>query len=248
MTKKLLAMLLAGMMLLSLTACGKEATQLDDPKTPLSEEPTIDAQDVIEKALEEAEEFESFSVEAVEHYLKAYGKETVLQEGKQGSILTTYRDVYRQGQLATTLLVSQEITDPVQEVIEYGTRVKEVSRSDRIKKVVYNDDGSGYLLFKSGKTMTFSERVTCNATAYSIGNWTASGLPTKVGHIAVDPKVFPYGTRFYIYTNDGYLVYGNAVAADCGSAIKGYKIDLWFETFDEACWFGRRDCTVFVLN
>ena len=73
MKKKLLAMLLAGMMLLSLTACGKEATQLDDPKTPLSEDPTIDAQDVIEKALEEAEEFESFSVEAVEHYLKAYG-------------------------------------------------------------------------------------------------------------------------------------------------------------------------------
>ena len=189
-----------------------------------------------------------YTTKRVPNYLKTYGTEPVLQEGKQGSILTTYRDVYREGQLATTLLVSQEITDPVQEVIEYGTRVKEVSRSDRIKKVVYNDDGSGYLLFKSGKTMTFSERVTCNATAYSIGNWTASGLPTKVGHIAVDPKVFPYGTRFYIYTNDGYLVYGNAVAADCGSAIKGYKIDLWFETFDEACWFGRRDCTVFVLN
>ena len=60
--------------------------------------------------------------------------------------------------------------------------------------------------------------------------------------------MFPYHTRFYIYTDDGYLVYGNAVAADCGTSIKGYKIDLWFETFDEACWFGRRDCTVFVLN
>ena len=96
--------------------------------------------------------------------------------------------------------------------------------------------------------MTFSERVTCEATAYSIGSWTASGLPTKVGHIAVDPTVFPYHTRFYIYTDDGYLVYGNAVAADCGTAIKGYKIDLWFETFDEACDFGRRNCTVFVLN
>ena len=189
-----------------------------------------------------------YTTKRVPNYLKKYKTESVLQEGQKGSILTTYRDVYRKGQLDTTLLVSQEITDPVQEVIEYGTLVKEVSRSDRIKKVVYNDDGSGYLLFKSGKTMTFSEKVTCNATAYSIGNWTASGRPTKVGNIAVDPKVFPYGTRFYIFTNDGYLVYGNAVAADCGSAIKGYKIDLWFETFDEACWFGRRDCTVFVLN
>lgn len=36
-------------------------------------EPRIAAEDVVEKAMEEAEEFESFSVEAVEHYLKAYG-------------------------------------------------------------------------------------------------------------------------------------------------------------------------------
>ena len=144
--------------------------------------------------------------------------------------------------------MSAVTTEPVPQVIHQGTKVQEVSRDDRIEQVFYNEDGSGYLLFKSGETMTFSEKVTCNATAYSIGSWTASGLPTKVGHIAVDTSVFPYHTRFYIYTNDGYLVYGNAVAADCGSAIKGYKIDLWFETFDEACWFGRRDCTVFVLN
>ena len=112
----------------------------------------------------------------------------------------------------------------------------------------YNEDGSGYLLFKSGKTMTFSEKVTCSATAYSIGDWTASGLPTKVGHIAVDTDIFPYHTRFYIYTNDGYLVYGNAVAADCGTSIKGYKIDLYFDTVDE-CWeFGVRSCTAYIIQ
>ena len=189
-----------------------------------------------------------YDTKRVPNYFMRDGKEKVITEGQAGNILQTYRDIYRHGELAETLLASEEITEPVQEVVEYGTLVKEVSRSDRIKSVHYNRDGSGYLLFKSGKTMTFSEKVTCNATAYSIGSWTASGLPTKVGHIAVDPKVFPYGTRFYIYTNDGYLVYGNAVAADCGKAIKGYKIDLWFETYDEACWFGRRDCTVFVLD
>ena len=176
------------------------------------------------------------------------GTEKVTVEGQMGSISEVYQDVYENGRLVRSEAISREVVEPVDTVIKYGTRVKEVSRSDRIKKVVYNKDGSGYLLFKSGQTMTFSQKVTCNATAYSIGSWTASGLPTKVGNIAVDPKVFPYGTRFYIYTNDGYLVYGNAVAADCGSAIKGYKIDLWFETYAEACNFGRRDCTVFVLN
>lgn len=182
------------------------------------------------------------------NYLMKKGTEKVVREAQNGTIVETYRDIYRQGELEMTQMIHREEVAPVPQLVEYGTRVNEVSRSDRIKKVVYNADGSGYLLFKSGKTMTFSERVTCNATAYSIGSWTASGLPTKVGHIAVDPKVFPYGTRFYIFTDDGYLVYGNAVAADCGSAIKGYKIDLQFETFDEACDFGRRNCTVFVLN
>ena len=189
-----------------------------------------------------------YETEYVKDPLMKKGEEEEVQAGQKGNILQTYRNIYRQGQLNATELVSEVVTEPVNQVIEQGTRVQEVSRDDRIEKVFYNADGSGYLLFKSGDTMTFSRKVTCSATAYSIGSWTASGLPTKVGHIAVDTKVFPYHTRFYIYTNDGYLVYGNAVAADCGSSIKGYKIDLWFETFDEACWFGRRDCTVFVLD
>ena len=189
-----------------------------------------------------------YETEYVKDPLMKKGEEEEVRPGSEGNILQTYRNLYREGKLDKTELIDEVVTEPVNQIIEQGTRVQEVSRDDRIEKVVYNDDGSGYLLFKSGDTMTFREKVTCNATAYSIGSWTASGLPTKVGHIAVDTNVFPYHTRFYIYTNDGYLVYGNAVAADCGSAIKGYKIDLWFETFDEACDFGRRDCTVFVLN
>lgn len=189
-----------------------------------------------------------YDTEYVKDPLMKKGTEEEIRPGSTGNILQTYRNLYREGKLEKTELIEEVVTDPVNQIIEQGTRVREVSRDDHIEKVVYNADGSGYLLFKSGDTMTFSEKVTCSATAYSIGNWTASGLPTKVGHIAVDPSVFPYHTRFYIYTNDGYLVYGNAVAADCGSSIKGYKIDLWFETFDEACWFGRRDCTVFVLD
>ena len=203
---------------------------------------------------------EEYAYEYTMHYSTAYlteripdplmekGQEEIVTPGQAGTIYETYRKTYREGKQVSKDLINLETVDAKTQVVKYGTRVQEVSRDDRIESVHYNNDGSGYLLFKSGDTMTFSSRVTCNATAYSIGSWTASGLPTKVGHIAVDPSVFPYHTRFYIYTNDGYLVYGNAVAADCGTSIKGHKIDLWFETYDEACWFGRRDCTVFVLN
>ena len=100
----------------------------------------------------------------------------------------------------------------------------------------------------SGDTMTFSRTLVCSATAYSIGTRTASGRPTAVGNIAVDTSVFPYGTRMYVQTVKGSWHYGMATAADCGTAIKGNKIDLWFRTYSEACDWGRRDCTVYVLD
>lgn len=190
----------------------------------------------------------SFTEERIPDPLMAKGTEEILAPGQTGLVRQTYHHTFRNGEMTGVTLVNTETQEAQTRQVRYGTRVQEVSRDDRIESVHYNDDGSGYLLFRSGDTMTFGSQVTCSATAYSIGSWTASGLPTKVGHIAVDTSVFPYHTRFYIYTNDGYLVYGNAVAADCGTSIIGYKIDLWFETFDEACWFGRRDCTVFVLN
>ena len=79
------------------------------------------------------------------------------------------------------------------------------------------------------------------ATAYSGGGTTASGMAAAVGRVAVDPRVIPLGTRLYI---EGY---GYAVAADTGGAIKGNRIDLFFETYDEAISFGRRKVTVYVL-
>ena len=56
---------------------------------------------------------------------------------------------------------------------------------------------------------------------------TYSGVKVKRGiysTIAADPKIFPIGTRLYIPG------YGYAVVADTGSAIKGKKIDLYFDT------------------
>ena len=64
----------------------------------------------------------------------------------------------------------------------------------------------------------------------------------------IKPLVFPYGTRMYVQTVKGSWHYGMATAADCGTAIKGNKIDLWFKTYSEACDWGRRDCTVYVLD
>ena len=60
---------------------------------------------------------------------------------------------------------------------------------------------------------------------------TATGVKAKANHtIAVDPKTIPYGTEVLI---DGQKY----VAEDCGSAVKGKHIDIFFSTHKEAVIF-----------
>ncbi|GIP34318.1 3D domain-containing protein [Paenibacillus sp. J2TS4] len=61
--------------------------------------------------------------------------------------------------------------------------------------------------------------------------------------IAADPKVFPIGTLMYIPG------YGFGVVADTGGAIKGKKIDLYFQTKDQVySEWGKRSVKVYVLR
>lgn len=77
---------------------------------------------------------------------------------------------------------------------------------------------------------------------------TASGTRAKVGTVAVDPSVIPLGTKLYIKDINGQKDYGYAVAEDTGGAIKNIKIDLYFNTEDEAIQFGRREVKVYILK
>lgn len=71
---------------------------------------------------------------------------------------------------------------------------------------------------------------------------TAMGIPATYGVVAVDPGIIPLGSRLYIPG------YGEAVAADTGGAIYGYRIDLCMESYSEAMNFGRRTVTVYLLD
>jgi 3D (Asp-Asp-Asp) domain-containing protein len=80
--------------------------------------------------------------------------------------------------------------------------------------------------------------ITVTATGYSLPGHTSSGLPVGPGVVAVDPAVIPLGTRMTIPG------YGEGVAADTGSAVTGYTIDLWFPTLADALAWGRRTVTI----
>jgi 3D (Asp-Asp-Asp) domain-containing protein len=61
--------------------------------------------------------------------------------------------------------------------------------------------------------------------------------------IAADPKVFPIGTVLFIPG------YGYGVVADTGSAIKGKKIDLFFNTKNQVYeQWGKKTVKVFVVK
>ena len=87
------------------------------------------------------------------------------------------------------------------------------------------------------------------ATAYDPGplscgphcsGHTAMGLKAGFGIIAVDPRVIPLGSRVYVEN------YGPAIAADTGSAIKGNRIDVCFESRAQALHWGRHQVKVLV--
>lgn len=59
--------------------------------------------------------------------------------------------------------------------------------------------------------------------------------------VAVDPDVIPYGTELYI---DGNLY----IAHDCGGAVKGNHLDVYFATHEEAWNFGKQTAEVFILE
>lgn len=80
----------------------------------------------------------------------------------------------------------------------------------------------------------------CEKCCGKSGGKTATGTtPTANRTIAVDPKIIPYGSHVIINGQE-------YVAEDTGGAIKGNRIDIYFNTHDEAVEFGRQDLEVYI--
>lgn len=157
-----------------------------------------------------------------------YVKES--RQGVPGERLLSYRVRQENGvEVSRTRISSVVVKRPVSRVLAIGSRGRYTSRGT----------------FRTSRVMRMS------ASAYdpgpkSCGKYatgrTACGLRAGYGVVAVDPRVVPLGTKLYV---EGY---GYAVAGDKGSAIKGARIDLGFNTNREAMLFGRKKVNVHVLE
>lgn len=83
----------------------------------------------------------------------------------------------------------------------------------------------------------------CCDCSEGYGKITSTGKIPKQGRtIAVDPKVIPYGTKVKIKG------LGTFIVEDCGGAIKGNRIDIYFESHADTERFGVQRRTVFILG
>ncbi|MDO7788102.1 3D domain-containing protein [Desulforamulus aquiferis] len=165
----------------------------------------------------------AFSVNRVANPNLAKGITQNIRNGKEGLEQQTWQIRYEDGEEVSRTCVAREtITGAENGLIHYGTQ-------DTISR--------------GGQTLRFSEAKDMLATAYTYTGYnTATGIPPAPGVAAVDPKVIPLGTRLYI---EGY---GKATALDTGGSIKGNRIDLFYETNEQAVNWGVRKTKVYVLD
>ena len=174
------------------------------------------------------EETEPIPQEPVEIEQVSANEPTAIAVGDNGTIKISVDDELSQE-------FAKIVENSLAETIE--TPFEEISTVEEPKDVVETSRG----------LEEYSQVMGMEATAYlpTDGNGegiTAMGIPATYGIVAVDPNVIPLGSRVYIPG------YGEALAADTGGAIYGYRIDLCMENYWQAMDFGRRTVTVFVLK
>jgi peptidoglycan DL-endopeptidase CwlO len=97
--------------------------------------------------------------------------------------------------------------------------------------------GGGYV---PGPPPASGTKMTVSSTGYCLKGTTATGVPVSYGVVAVDPNVIPLGTKMYVPG------YGEGVAADTGSAVKGAMIDVWFPSCTRAQAWGVKTVTITI--
>lgn len=180
------------------------------------------------------------------------GKAKTLQEGKAGTKLIQKQKVYEDGALVAELVVKEVVqTASVKKLVAIGTKkpavVKLSLASPEVSNVSKNGIEFAYKQIINNVTLTaYSNDLASTGKESSDpqSGITYSGTTVMEGRtIAVDKNIIPIGWWVFI---DGI---GFRRAEDTGSAVKGNKIDVYYESPEYANKFGlKRGYTVYVIG
>lgn len=171
------------------------------------------------------------------------GRQEVVVEGQPGLHVKTYEETIVDGKTIDVELLEDEVVQkPVRARVLVGDPGAPVSELDFDCELDENGEPVGYADVMRAQ----------RASGYSAGPGarTASGHEAAVGYVAVNPNVIPYGTKLYIKSTDGSFVYGYAIAADTGSALKSGRVavDLFYSSYLESCLNEIRSVDIFILE
>lgn len=168
------------------------------------------------------------------------GSKKVLQKGQNGEKETVTRVIYENGKETSRRIIRQIVKrQPVQKVVAIGAIPNHsLSRGGNFSNV--------RLLKMRATAYTADYASTGKRPGDSGFGITATGTLARrsdySSSVAVDPRVIPLGTKLYV---DGY---GYAIAEDTGGAIKGNRIDLFFNSSCEATNWGVKWVNVYVAE
>ena len=224
-----------------------EEDELDlPPETDLSEGDTVRVLRCTYTERTAEEEIECGTVEIKDHSL-FQGQSRFITKGIPGTKEITYRDKYVGSNCVASEVVDEKVTkEPVSALKAVGTRVFSVAGKTPYSNLSLPD---GFELDENGVPASYKSFFDGVATAYTGDLYTASGLKPGVGHVAVDPRVIPYGTELWVASLDGQYVYGYAIAADTGGFVDGgwADMDLYMDTEEECVDFGIRGVRIYIL-
>lgn len=170
------------------------------------------------------------------------GVEKVVAEGQEGILEKKYKVVLEDGKEVTRQLLSETvIKNPVDMIVNFGTILNhKTARGDVVRYTK--------VLEMKATAYTASLKDTGKAPDHPLFGITATGMKARKGIIAVDPKVIPLHTKVYVEILDSTPDYGYAIAGDVGGAIKGNRIDLYYDSQDYVDRFGTKKVRVYILT
>ena len=139
--------------------------------------------------------------------------------------------------------ISSASTNNQVENVDGGAREEETSKE--IETVNADNSGASNIVKSSAggkRKYTITAYCHCSKCCGKTNGITASGVKATEGVTVAMSKDIPFGTKIYI---DGI---GERIVQDRGGAIKGNRIDLYFDSHQEALNFGRQTKEVTILN